>query len=62
MATYKYENFKHWFDEPEDYGLRSERFYYFVNDQDKYANIERWIKAAFDAGREQNIADNKQNT
>jgi len=62
MAHYKYETFERWFDEPESYGLKSERFYYIVNDPDKYANIERWLQAAFDAGREQKVKTHNQIT
>jgi hypothetical protein len=42
--------------------LKSERFYYIVNDPDKYANIERWLQAAFDAGREQKVKTHNQIT
>ena len=57
MAAYKYENFERWFNEPECYGLRSERFFdsinQFVSTDGKYANIELWLRAAFEVGREE---------
>ena len=63
MATYKYENFERWFDEPEDYGLRSERFFDILPyDQRVNELVERWIRAAFEAGREEKIERRKQIT
>lgn len=54
MATYKYENFERWWDEPECYGLKSERFFDMLpKDYRTNELIERWIQAAFDAGREE---------
>ena len=58
MANYKYENFERWFDEPEEYGLKSERFYdilgyQFATGNVDYAYIEQWLRAAFNAARQQ---------
>ena len=64
MATYKYESFERWFDEPEDWGLRSERFFDVLRPYDQRTNelVERWIQAAFEAGREEKIERRKQIT
>jgi hypothetical protein len=51
---YEYEEFHRWFDEPEEYGLRSERFFSMIDsytdpiERNKF--IMRWMAAAFDAG------------
>lgn len=52
---YEYAEFERWFDEPEEYGLRSERFFSILDSYtDRYERnkfIELWMTAAFDAGR-----------
>ena len=52
---YEYAEFDRWFNEPESYGLRSERFYDLVNNtadpQKRFEIITQWMTAAFDAGR-----------
>lgn len=53
--SYEYEEFARWFDEPEEYGLRSERFFAMLdNYTDKTERnrlVRLWMTAAFDAGR-----------
>ncbi len=48
-------DFERWFDKPECYGLRSERFYDLVQNEKDFAKcfhlITQWMQAAFDAGR-----------
>jgi hypothetical protein len=52
----RYPNFEDWFDESEGYCLRSERFYdsltQFNSEGGKLANIDVWLRAAFEAGQE----------
>lgn len=52
---YEYEEFARWFDEQENYGLRSERFFAMLdNYTDKTERnrlVRLWMTAAFDAGR-----------
>lgn len=46
----KYSNFEDWFNEIENYGLRSERFY------EEFPNIDprmiEWLKASWECARE----------
>ena len=55
----KYDNFSGWFNEPENYGLRSERFFiqlaYIEDPLERNAFIERWLQAAFDTGYESGL-------
>ena len=44
-----YATFEDWFDELESFSLRSERFF---ADSKEDAETVRWLRAAFDAGRE----------
>ena len=52
---YEYEEFDKWFNQQENYGLRSERFFEMLdNYTDKTERnrlIRLWMTAAFDAGR-----------
>lgn len=66
--------FNEWFDEVEAFGLRSERFYAdlyrlqqfntgdYIPGGPSYQDIVRWLKAAYEAGREheyeKNLEDN----
>ena len=46
-----YEEFEAWFNSPEPYGLRSERFYNLVNtDPQTFKLIENWLRAAHAQG------------
>ena len=55
----KYDNFSGWFDEPENYGLRSERFFsqlehtHDLTERNKL--IENWLRAAFNTGYESGL-------
>jgi hypothetical protein len=44
-----YDTFEDWFDELESFSLRSERFF---ADSKRDAETVRWLRAAFEAGRE----------
>lgn len=50
-----YDKFEDWFDEIENYGMRSERFFesldQFSTKQAYYANLELWLRAAFECGK-----------
>ena len=51
-----YETFEHWFDEIENYGFRSERFFQhleaIIDDEPRRTEfITNWMRAAFEAGR-----------
>ena len=52
----RYQSFEDWFDELEWHGLRSERFYESLNmfnsEGGKAANFRVWLRAAFEAGKE----------
>ena len=52
---YEYLEFDRWFNQPEEHGLRSERFYDLVNNTTdplkRFEIITQWMTAAFDAGR-----------
>lgn len=54
----KYKTFEDWFYETENFGLRAERFWesteQFLNDNGKLANVELWLRAAFDAAKLEN--------
>lgn len=53
----KYSAFADWFDEQESFGFRSERaFNALVENKPSYDDIITWLKAAFEAGRE-NVSD-----
>jgi hypothetical protein len=51
----RYETFRDWFNEREQYGLRCERFYETTdeaqNGTDLYKIVTQWMEAAFEAGR-----------
>lgn len=47
--------FEDWFDEIENFSLRSERFFEDLNDYDPGINPEiviKWLRAAYEAGKE----------
>lgn len=50
-----YKDFEDWFFEIENYGTRAERFWdsldQFTSDNGKVANIEMWLRAAFESAR-----------
>ncbi len=48
----KYEKFEHWFNEIENYSLRSDRFYEEFQNMDPKRAIE-WLKAAWECAREE---------
>lgn len=52
----KYPKFEDWFYEIENYGLRAERFWdsmsQFATDSGKMANIEVWLRAAFESAQQ----------
>lgn len=56
MNTKQYSDFDSWFNEPESYGFRSERFYEYVGRFDDKGALDNylrtWLEAAFNAGRE----------
>ena len=47
-----YDTFEDWFDELESFSLRSERFFVVLEQDVSYNEMVRWLRAAFDAGRE----------
>jgi hypothetical protein len=49
----QYDKFEDWFDELEAYGLRSERFWWYVcnKDQALHSKMRQWLEAAFEAGQ-----------
>jgi hypothetical protein len=51
----KYEKFEDWFDEIENYGMRSERFFdsldQFASKQAYDANLVLWLRSAFECGK-----------
>lgn len=51
----KYDKFEDWFDEIENYGMRSERFFdsldQFTSKQAYDANLVLWLRAAFECGK-----------
>jgi hypothetical protein len=53
----EYAEFDRWFNQPEAYGLRSERFYDLLNNtpdqQQRFEIAELWLLAAWLAGKEQ---------
>lgn len=51
--TKKYETFQDWFDEIENYGMRSERFYDEYGQYEGRARMIEWLKAAWDCAREE---------
>lgn len=53
-------NFEDWYDGQEGYGLRSERALFDLVDRSPDRVIaERWLRAAFEAGRETLLSENK---
>lgn len=56
MKNKRYSDFENWFEEPEAYGLRAERFYAlldtFSNKEGLDNTMRSWLEAAFNAGRE----------
>lgn len=55
--TMKYKNFEDWFDVPEGFGLRSERFFSDVECPDPFRKntiLREWMKTAWELGRESN--------
>ena len=56
MVTTDYPEFDRWFNQPEPYGLRSERLYHLVNNSTdplkQFEIIELWLLAAWLAGKE----------
>lgn len=50
-----YDNFTDWFDEIENYGMRSERFHdeFSALDYIKRQRMVEWLRAAWDCAREQ---------
>jgi hypothetical protein len=55
MVKYDPRDFDRWFNEPESYGLRSERLFYLLQNQpdelERFKLITRWMRAAFEYGR-----------
>lgn len=48
------DEFDHYFNEPECYGLRSERLYFLLGaDQERFRIVENWLKWAYIKGAEQ---------
>jgi hypothetical protein len=47
-----YDTFDEWFLELESFSLRSERFFVVLEQDVSYNEMVRWLRAAFDAGRE----------
>ena len=47
-----YQTFDEWFLEPEQFSLRSERFLEVLDHGAIYNDMTRWLRAAFEAGRE----------
>lgn len=47
-----YDNFEAWFDELESFSLRSERFFVDVERNKPDQVMVKWLRAAFEAGRE----------
>jgi hypothetical protein len=47
-----YDTFEDWFNELESFSLRSERFFVVLEQDVSYNEMVRWLRAAFDAGRE----------
>ena len=56
MVNPEYSDFEHWFNEPEPYGLRSERFYELLNNthdpQRRFEIAEMWLLAAWLAAKD----------
>jgi hypothetical protein len=56
MVNPEYSDFEYWFNEPEPYGLRSERFYDLLNNthdpQRRFEIAQQWLWAAWQAGKE----------
>jgi hypothetical protein len=56
MVNPEYSDFEYWFNQPESYGLRSERFYDLLNNthdpQRRFEIAEQWLLAAWLAGKE----------
>lgn len=52
---YEYETFEDWFNEAEGYSYRSDRFFtsvhQFTSVAGENANLELWLRAAFDSAR-----------
>jgi hypothetical protein len=50
-----YKTFDRWFEQPEEYGLRSERFFdhldLITDTHERNQFITNWMRAAFEAGR-----------
>lgn len=61
MASYN--RFEDWFDEIENYGMRSERFFesldQFQSREGYNANLILWLRAAFESGKGVSDDDNR---
>lgn len=60
----KYKSFDDWFYEIENYSLRAERFWEEsgMADASFAANLEKWLKAAYEAGYEAGYIQSKEDT